>query len=247
MAGVRPNFALRQLLFDPDDPAPDGPDPRAAAASRTSAPSLGERGASMARQVHADTTGRREVFESLGAPYGLAQLLCEEDELIGLRLFLLDNSGSTGTGDGKKFVLEGGSVYPQDCTRWEEISHMAMEQAQWNARVGVPAEFFLLNPPQTAGPPREGVHFVRVDAKHGDVTLQIDALKSMLKKNGPRGGTPIAERLEELATRMHSEHEALITAGQRVVLVLATDGPSRAKSASRSLRARAVNATLSLR
>eukprot|EP01052_Picozoa_sp_SAG31_P002149 SAG31_NODE_73_length_27793_cov_26.900520_6_plen_223_part_00 len=75
-----------------------------------------------------------------GVPHRLAQLLCDESEQIGLRIFLLDNSGSTQHGDGVTFYTDerNGRTYSAPCTRWEEISTMAIEQAEWNGARLVP-------------------------------------------------------------------------------------------------------------
>ena len=101
----------------------------------------------MSRLVQTGSTERRSVLTNLGVPHSLAQLLCDEDSLIGLRIFLLDNSGSTGAGDGVYFYTDqrSGRTQSAGCSRWEEISRMAIEQAEWNAAIGVPAEFCLLN------------------------------------------------------------------------------------------------------
>merc|ERR1712048_1038874 len=90
---------------------------------------------------------RIEHLQKLGVPYGMAKLLDEEDRQIGKRIFLLDNSGSTNTLDGHYFEeVADGRLVSRPCTRWEEIKRMAMEQAKWNAMIGTPCEFVLLNP-----------------------------------------------------------------------------------------------------
>jgi len=160
----------------------------------------------------------------VGLPWGLARLVCEEDAQIALRIFLLDNSGSTSSGDGR--ILEGGRMV--DCSRWQETQHMAMQQARWNAGIGTPCEFVLLNSPvgpraQASGF-QEGLDLLRVDPSLGDVQAQCARLEAMLSHVQPAGQTPLVRRLSELYKRIQRERDDLIQAGQRVVLVIATDG-----------------------
>jgi len=163
-----------------------------------------------------------QALMELGLPWGLARLVHEEDRQIALRLFLLDNSGSTNTVDGK--VLMDDAMIP--CTRWEEIQHMATQQAAWNARIGTPCEFVLLNPPakRPKGAFSGGVDFVRIDPGQGDLATQQLGLQHMLRATVPKGPTPLAERLSELYGRIARDATELAAAGQRVVLVIATDG-----------------------
>ena len=39
-------------------------------------------------------------LESVGLPAGLAEVLQEQEHTVGMRIYILDNSGSTGTHDG---------------------------------------------------------------------------------------------------------------------------------------------------
>ena len=74
---------------------------------------------------------------------------------------------STGAGDGSYFSKDrNGRVFSAGCTRWEEITRCAVEHAAWNAEIGVPCEFFLLNPPggRSGSALRPDLDFVRVDA-----------------------------------------------------------------------------------
>lgn len=103
---------------------------------------------------------------------------------------------------------------------------MAMHQASWNAYIGTPCEFVLLNPPSKrgGGQPQEGVDLVRVDSALGDTGLQLGVLKRMLERTSPRGPTPLADRLREIHARIERELTQLSCVGHRVVLVIATDG-----------------------
>merc|ERR1719440_2586803 len=76
-----------------------------------------------------------------GVPAGLARLIREEDDKIALRIFLLDNSGSTAYPDGQYLEEHpDGGMKLRKCTRWEEVCHTAIEQAKWNLELGTPCE-----------------------------------------------------------------------------------------------------------
>jgi len=72
--------------------------------------------------------------------------------------------------------------------------------------------------------PEEGRDFVCVDKSAADDSGQMRSLDRLLKNNGPRGVTPIAERLEEIRLRLHAEAEELARRQQMVFLTIATDG-----------------------
>ena len=190
-----PNYALTQLLQSNFPTAPftasQAPaQPSSAAASNSSRD----------EDLSDEELDRRAMhLVQDGHPYGLAQMVVQESELVALRIYLLDNSGSCSAPDGKfLFADTRGHMREEECTRWEEIKHMAMEQADFNAKVGTPAEFHILNPP--AGQPTRsvGVDFVRVDSSQGPVEQQIVKLQKMLGRTQPGGVTPLVNRLGDI-------------------------------------------------
>mmetsp|Transcript_50789 Transcript_50789/g.157310 ORF Transcript_50789/g.157310 Transcript_50789/m.157310 type:complete len:487 (-) Transcript_50789:6-1466(-) len=231
--GFRPNFALRMVLGDP--PARDTSG-GAASVPEPSAPPLQAllgaqqaTGSRLVRSVSGEQEADREgrVVPGLveaGLPLGLARLVCEEDAQIALRIFLLDNSGSTSSHDGR--VFDGGRMV--DCSRWEETYGMALQQARWNAGVGTPCEFVLLNSPagqrSQASGFQEGLDFIRIDPSLGGAEGQLELLEALLRRVQPSGQTPLVRRLNELYSRILRERDELLRAGQRVVLIIATDG-----------------------
>lgn len=103
---------------------------------------------------------------------------------------------------------------------------MAIGQAEWNATAGVRSEFILLNPPCPESP-KDGRDFVVVDPNSSNTKAQIFALKEMLERNGPRGPTPLAQRLKDLRLRLLRETPR----GARIMLSIVTDGlPTSATS-----------------
>merc|ERR1719181_1079831 len=100
--------------------------------------------------------------------------------------------------------------------------------------MGTPCEFMLLNSGPL--PLREGIDFARVNSTAGNVPQQLATLRKMLDTNEPRGVTPLTERVRDIYQRIRQEHSALVAAGQRVILVIATDGLPTSPGCSTSLR-----------
>lgn len=175
-----------------------------------------------------------DLTTNLDVPPALAELLVEETRRTAARIFLLDNSGSTSAHDGK-YLYKLGSTQAHTLhrgTRWEEICQLTMAQARWNVSLGTPCEFVLLNPLCVGDDTlEEGVDFVRVDAAMGDTEAQIQALQQLLNSTGPRGVTPLTDRLRKIRMRVAQEGRDLARAGQKVVLIIVTDGlPSGTQS-----------------
>lgn len=163
-------------------------------------------------------------LQEMGVPAGLATQLAQEDRRIGLRIYLLDNSGSMCNYDGKLLEEQpGGRLQMRGCSRWEEICSFARDHARWNLSTGVPAEFMLLNGASRAAgvAPVEGQDFVRVERSR---PAAVDDLDRLLRNTPPRGGTPITQRLREIGALIAAEAHSLASKGQIVYLTLATDG-----------------------
>lgn len=212
---MRPNYALRQVLADKTSVGASG--------SGDSPSSTDVKRRSWVRQMSGTSQKAVAGLQKNGVPWGLARLINAEDQKIALRIFLLDNSGSTNSMDGQYFSSDGKKM---PCSRWEEIKHLALQQAEWNARISTPCEFILLNPPsqRPLGEYREGIDHVTVDAAQGDVTEQINSLATMLERTEPRGVTPLALRLQEIYDRVRADSLEFVKQDQRVFLVIATDG-----------------------
>jgi len=164
---------------------------------------------------------------SLGVPFGLSQLIGEEDKSIGLRIFLLDNSGSTSSYDGKYLEAgRGGEMNVVNCSRWQEIKRMALEQAHCQVAMGTPCEFIMLNPisGRANGGMQEGVDMCSIDPSRGNGEAQLAGLDRMLNNVRPNGATPLADRLRQIHERLTTVHANLARQGLRTVLVIATDG-----------------------
>jgi len=155
----------------------------------------------------------------------LANLLVEEDASIAMRIFLLDNSGSTAHPDGCIMTERpDGSMMKRRCTRWEEIKQLSLKQAEWNIKLGTPCEFVLLNPAARGEQLEEGIDFVRTSPDEGDGEAQLANLAKMLNSTSPKGTTPLSDRLRKIYARIAPEARDLARLGQKIVLVIVTDG-----------------------
>jgi len=163
---------------------------------------------------------RVKAYQGMETPFGLADMLANEDPSVALRIFLLDNSGSTSNADGHVLHKDSlGRTQSITTTRWEEICATALDQAKWNATAGVRSEFILLNPPCPQNP-LAGRDFAVVDPKNGSPAAQVEILRKILAQNGPRGTTPLTTRLQQLQRRLANE----VKDGRRVMLSIVTDG-----------------------
>jgi hypothetical protein len=152
-----------------------------------------------------DNMGTVQLVRDDLIEFGLSQRLAEEvmqaDRDLGLRIYLLDNSYSMRTADAYMLSPAGNGHFKRTkCTRWEEMCAFALDHARFNLSAGVPCEFVLLNSfEQPHGAPlQKGKDYFRVDKSLGDGTSQLESLKMFLQRHGPRGGTPLAERLHDI-------------------------------------------------
>jgi hypothetical protein len=163
----------------------------------------------------------------LGFPYGLSRFVGEEDRTIALRVFVLDNSGSTAAPDGAFLDTQAkGGMAMLSCSRWEVIKRTAIQQAIMNAKIGTPCEFVLLNPPKRHGDEafQEGVHFAIVDPSRGDLEEQLMVLEKMLNRARLIDRTSLGQRLSEVHERVKQHFSRISAKGLRCIVAVFTDG-----------------------
>eukprot|EP00038_Savillea_parva_P009093 m.181218 g.181218 ORF g.181218 m.181218 type:complete len:489 (+) comp15192_c0_seq1:96-1562(+) len=176
-----------------------------------------------------------ELME-LGATPALLSTLVDREAAVGVRMFLLDNSGSTDTWDGSTLRLtsssattpEGerqGAKYTLDsATRWDEIKQVARDHARHNLELNHVCEFHLLNSRDPSKKTmREGADFVRLAPEDG-LTAGLAALDRMLNGTRPNGTTPLAESLSFMNQRIARYAPALQEQGKMMYVVVVTDG-----------------------
>lgn len=202
-------------------PASEEPSAPSPASEAASAPL--QRQMSVLRDAHSGAVSEERLVQ-LGLPYEVAKLVAQESKQIARRIFVLDNSGSTATMDGKILDDVNGRKSWRRCSRWDEIKHMALNHARWSKEFGVPAEFVLLNTFSGGGALQEGMDFLMVDPTKDNVEEQVAAVQTLLDNTRPRGPTPVTEMLRRIREQLQPQAMELARNGQQVIVVLVTDG-----------------------
>lgn len=178
--------------------------------------------------------GRNEKasLKDQGYTEGLIRSIGRSNLQFPLRIWVVDNSGSMVTGDGHRLVQTGDNkdIRLVDCSRWSEIRETVEYHAQIAALLEAPTVFRLLNDPgRMVGPQQfsigeRGSEFISEDLAIALNTIQTAA---------PQGVTPLTEHIREIRGNVMDMKDQLFQTGQKVVIVLATDGlPSDASGVS---------------
>jgi len=140
-----------------------------------------------------------------------------------LRIWIVDNSGSMLTNDGTR-ILEtknnDRNVRYVQCTRWRELQDTVEYHARLAALLKAPTVFRLLNDPgQISGPQQFSVG-ERPDFIQEDLESALHTIKTTV----PEGATPLGDHLREIRENIMEMKDDLVPIGQKVVVVIATDG-----------------------
>ena len=129
-----PNWTLRDTSPGGGAPAPLPSAPPASELVSRPSSSVGE-------NYLAAIPPRPRLLSALGVPPALIRLACDESKRVAVRVFLLDNSGSTAHRDGHLLhPLDSGNYRVSSCTRWQEICQSAETACALGAATGVPCE-----------------------------------------------------------------------------------------------------------
>jgi hypothetical protein len=153
-------------------------------------------------------------------PIGLAQELQKSKLSFPLRLWVVDNSGSMLNSDCSRVVeMEGSGGGKMDvikCNRWNELQHTVQRQAQLAQILGATTTFRLLNKSRTPGSVDEfTVHNLESEVEHANYVMA---------STRPDGVTPLTEHIVAIHDRIAAMQDELVANGQRVAVVIATDG-----------------------
>ena len=164
-----------------------------------------------------------QQLKQQGFTSGLAKALSNAKAYFPLRIWVLDNSGSMHKADGHRIVETtlNRDVKFIDCTRWEELHECVNYHIQLAALLEAPTTFRLLNDPGVlAGSQQFGV------AEMGDdqISNEVQTARDIVRKTSPSGVTPLTRHIEEIQVAVRSMAADLNQRGQRVALVIATDG-----------------------
>jgi hypothetical protein len=126
-------------------------------------------------------------------------------------------------GDGHRIAesLSAKVVKLVNCSRWSELQQTVEYHAQISALLKAPTVFRLLNDPgRIVGPQQFSI------AERGEEGIEEDvevALKTMAQTS-PSGCTPLSQHIVEIRQNIMAMLPQLQATGQKVVIVLATDG-----------------------
>lgn len=158
---------------------------------------------------------------SNGMPDGINDLFIKACDQFPLRIWVIDNSGSMQTADGKRLVHgPDGKESVVSTSRWAELGDSLMWHAQNAAHLAAPTELRLLNPPGNRS------HQVLTIGQGSDglgIEGETRAVRQMVN-SAPTGRTPLCEQIRQVCHRVESMAGTLRASGQRVVIVIASDG-----------------------
>jgi Mg-chelatase subunit ChlD len=163
------------------------------------------------------------ALQAQGYTSGLIRSISRNNQTFPLRIWVVDNSGSMATGDGHRLVEtpDRRDVRYVGCSRWAEIQETVEYHARMAALLGAPTVFRLLNDPgRMAGPQQFGIGERGVDFAAEDLNVAL----STIRNASPSGVTPLADHVREIRDNVLSMRDELVSNGQKVVVVLATDG-----------------------
>jgi len=154
---------------------------------------------------------------------GMIAAIARSNMTFPLRIWIVDNSGSMVTGDGHRLVETGknNDVRFVSCSRWAEIQETVEYHAQIAALLEAPTVFRLLNDPgRMAGPQQFSIAERGSDSISEDLAIAMNTIRSA----SPSGCTPLSEHVREIRENVTAMKDELYEMGQKVVIVLATDG-----------------------
>jgi len=163
------------------------------------------------------------VLLDQGFTKGLVESLQRSVKDFPLRIWVVDNSGSMQASDGNRLVptKSKNDVRFVPCTRWEEIKECVKYHIEMAALLRAPTSFRLLNHPgYTVGQSQIDI------AQTGEDMIRQEVSQGMtvMDNTQPKGVTPLAPHIREIAKVVQSLTPQLVSEGKRVSVVIATDG-----------------------
>lgn len=163
------------------------------------------------------------ALQSQGYTSGLIQSMSKNTLAFPLRIWVVDNSGSMATGDGHRLLEthRQNDVKYVSCSRWAEMQETVEYHARIAALLGAPTVFRLLNDPgRLAGPQQFSVAERGPDFVSDDLNVALTTMRNA----SPTGLTPLSEHVREIRENVLQMLPDLTGSGQKVVVVIATDG-----------------------
>ena len=177
-----------------------------------------------------------EALQALGYPEGFCRALVHgATQVYAKRYWIIDDSLSMSTKDGH-FLLytpqrDGTDCIEQaPCTRWNELQETVLQHALLAHHLDIPTDFRLLN--HAAGHfriPRTFGSTSRLSSSNSSGNssgnlADVQHAQKILSRTQPRGVTPLTARLRTVHKELEQSVLPKLPTGQKVALVLATDG-----------------------
>lgn len=125
--------------------------------------------------------------------------------------------------DGRRMVESNGNVRFIKCQRWKELKQTVEYHAKNAARFKAPTMFRLLNNPGGIVGPQQFNVAIRNNTRI-EIAEDLQNALMTLDAVSPAGCTPLSEHLEVCRTVVQRMKNDLVQKGQKVVVVIATDG-----------------------
>lgn len=157
----------------------------------------------------------REYLTAHQWPVGLQDTLINGFRKVPLRFIICDNSGSMIENDGHILFTHKDQKRLVQCSRWIELTESLKFHAGLAKAACSPTEFRLLN----------GSAPIRIGLTDNGEEFRMQELQQILS-GSPGGGTPLCRHIREVIEQIRLIEPQLRAAGQKVCVVIATDGES---------------------
>lgn len=156
----------------------------------------------------------RQFLAGEGVPEGLRDAFVASVADSGYRAWIVDNSGSMITADGKRLLKTGNHHRMVGCTRWQEACDSVLYAGRVAANLRCATEFRFINP---VGGGRPQVLTVTSPQ-------DFQALQAACDMAQPSGVTPLCQQVREVFSAVAQRRAALEGAGKTAVVTIITDG-----------------------
>lgn len=161
-----------------------------------------------------------------GWPSGLQEAVIKSCRKIPVRFYIVDDSGSMISNDGRRVMTHGGKSRLIGCTRWAELSGSVLFLAELSESFEVISEFRLVN---GADPAIVGLE------REGGVDTSLSFLRDAMSES-PAGPTPLCAHIQAIVSNIEAIADILRERNQRAVVVIATDGESTDGDVAQALK-----------
>lgn len=160
-----------------------------------------------------------------GFTTGLAHSLSKNNKSFPLRIWVVDNSGSMQTSDGHRIIPSKSTddVRFAQCTRWAELKDNVGYHTEMAALLQAPTIFRFLNDPGVDVGDQQ-FSIAENSTSPADIMRDVQNATSIMRRALPGGVTPLIPHILEIQQAIMEMSPDLINNGQRVTVVLATDG-----------------------